>query len=76
MTKFFCPISSHGPHFLRKNIFFEISGSAMHKEAWASVSFRKKLMSQSRENLWTEGRKDEQTLIHRTLPAMARGPVN
>ena len=31
-------------------------------------------MSQSQENVRTEGRKDGQTLIHGTLPATAGGP--
>ena len=38
------------------------------------LSFRKKLMSQSQENLWTGGRTDGQTLFYRTLPAEAGGP--
>ena len=49
----------------------------MHNNTWASntmLSFRKKLMSQSRENFKMEGWKDRQTLIHRTLLAMAGGP--
>ena len=60
----------------------------MHNITWATKSqkktdeFQKKLMSQSQENLWTEGwkdgrkgrRKKGQTLIHRTLPATAGGP--
>ena len=45
-------------------------------------------MSQSQENLWTEGQKDRKTegwkdrktegqnLIHRTLPVTAGGPIN
>ena len=32
-------------------------------------------MSQSRENLRTDGRMDEQTLFYRTLPADAGGPT-
>ena len=37
-------------------------------------------MSQFQENCqkerWTEGRMEGQTLIHRTLPVMARGPIS
>ena len=46
------------------------------------LSFRKKLMSQSRENLWTDGRMDGRTegrtdtLFHGTLLAEARGPIS
>ena len=32
-------------------------------------------MSQSQENLWADGRRDKQTLFHRTLPAKARDPT-
>ena len=39
------------------------------------LSFRKKLMSQSQENLRTDGRTDGQTLFYRTLPAEAGDPV-
>ena len=39
------------------------------------LSFRKKLMSQSQENLRADGRRDRQTLFYRTLPAKARGPT-
>ena len=39
------------------------------------LSFRKKLMSQSRENLWTDGRMDGQTLFYRILPANIGGPT-
>ena len=42
------------------------------------AKFKKKLMSQSRENLWTnkrtDGRTNGQTLFHRTIPAEAGGP--
>ena len=36
------------------------------------LSFRKRLMSQSQENLRADKRRDRQTLLHRTLPAEAR----
>ena len=39
------------------------------------LSFRKILMSQSRENVQTDGRMDGQTLFYRTLPAEARAPT-
>ena len=32
-------------------------------------------MSQSQENLWTDGRTDGQTLFYRNIPAF-RGPIN
>ena len=38
------------------------------------LSFRKKLMSQSRENLPTDGRTDAEILFYRTLPAKTEGP--
>ena len=37
------------------------------------LSFRKKLMSQSEENLWLDGTTDRQTEFCRTLPAKTRG---
>ena len=37
------------------------------------LSFRKKLMSQSQENLWEDGIRDRQTVFHRTLPTKTRG---
>ena len=44
------------------------------------LSFRKKIMSKSRENLRTDGktdgRTDVETLFHRTFPAEAGGPTN
>ena len=40
------------------------------------LSFRKKVMSQSGENLRTDGRTDGQTQLYRTLPAEARGPIS
>ena len=41
-----------------------------------TLSFRKKLMSQSQENLQADGRRDSQILFYRTLPAEARDPNN
>ena len=38
------------------------------------LSFRKKIMSQFRENIRTDGRTDGRTLFYRTLPAEAGGP--
>ena len=59
------------------------SGSVMHNFIWISSTmpkFRKKLMMQFQENTWTEeqpeGRKDGQTLFHRTLPATIGGIIN
>ena len=40
------------------------------------LSFRKKVMSQSGENLRTDGRTDGQTQLYRTLPAEARGLIS
>ena len=40
------------------------------------LSFRKKLMSQSQENLQTDGRMEGQTLFHGTLQAEAGTPIN
>ena len=37
------------------------------------VSFRKKLMSQSQENLWAHRRRERQAVFYRTLPAETRG---
>ena len=37
------------------------------------LSFRKKLMSQSRKNLRTDGKTDGEILFYRTLPAKTRG---
>ena len=40
------------------------------------AKFQKKLMSQSCENVRTDGRMDGQTLFYRTLPGEAGGPTN
>ena len=37
------------------------------------LSFRKKLLSQTQENLWEDRRRDRQTVFYRTLPAKAMG---
>ena len=39
------------------------------------AEFQKKLMSQSLENFWTDGRTDRQTLFYRIFPATAAGPT-
>ena len=39
------------------------------------LGFRKKLMSQSQENLWAGGRMDRQILFYRTLPFKAQDPT-
>ena len=59
------------------------SGSVMHNLIWISSTmpkFRQKLMMQFQEKTWTEeqteGRKDGQTLFHRTLPATIGGIIN
>ena len=44
--------------------FFPKNPAVTHNYIWAPntmLSFRKKLMSQSRENLWTDGRMDGKT---------------
>ena len=58
--------------------FLQKSGSVTYNHIWTPntmLSFRKKLMSQFRENLWTWGRTDRQTdrqtCFYRTLPAEA-----
>ena len=40
------------------------------------LSFRKKLMSQSQENLWAHARRGRQTVFYRTLPAKTSGTTN
>ena len=53
-------VLAHFPHFGGKKIFFLKSAPVTHK-TWppnTMLSFRKKLMNQSQENFWTEGRKD------------------
>ena len=57
-------------HFSLMKIFSRKSSSVTHNYIWAPnsmLSFRKKLMSQSRENLEIDGRTDGQTLFYRTL---------
>ena len=52
---------AHFPIFLVKKFFFKKSGSVKHKKTWAlntMLSFRIKLMSQSRKNFRTEGQTD------------------
>ena len=55
------PVLAHFPIFLVKKFFFKKSGSVKHKKTWAlntMLSFRIKLMSQSRKNFRTEGQTD------------------
>ena len=47
-----------------------LSHATMHH-----AKFQKKLMSQSRENVRTDGKTDRQTLFYRTLPAKTGGPI-
>ena len=67
---------AHFPIFGQKDIFQKIwpCHAQQHMDPKHSAEFQKNLMSQKKEKLWTEGQKDGQTLIHRTLPAMAWGP--
>ena len=56
--------------------FFPKNPAVTHNYIWTPnimLRFRKKLMSQSQENLWADGRRDRQTIFYRTLPAEARG---
>ena len=59
-------------NFCPMRIFSKKSGSVTpNYYIWApniTLSFREKLMSQSRENLQTDGRVDGQTLFYETLP--------
>ena len=59
-------------HFYPMGIFSKKSSSVTHNYIWAPnimLSFRKKLMNQSRENVQTGRRMDGQALFYRTLPA-------
>ena len=62
-------------HFYLIEIFSKKSSSVTHNYIWTPnmLSFRKKLMSQSQENLWEDGIRDRQTVFHRTLPTKTRG---
>ena len=58
-------------------IFSKKFGSVTHNYIQAPntmLNFRKKLISQSRENLRTDGRTTGQTIFYRTLPSEAGGP--
>ena len=68
-------------------IFSKKSCSVTHNYMWVHntmLSFRKRLLSQSIENLWTDGKKDGRkegrmdghNLFYRTLSAEAGGPKN
>ena len=73
-TMFFGPILTVFGHFCQVEIFSKKSSSVTHNYIWAPktmLRFRKKLMSQSWENLWTDRRTDGQTLFYRNLPAEA-----
>ena len=65
-------------HFCPMWIFSKKSGSVTpNYYIWApniTLSFRKKLMSQSRENLQTDGRVDGETLSYETFPTEDGGP--
>ena len=74
-------------HFCHMAIFSKQSASVTHNYIWAPntmLSFKKKLMSKSWENLRTDGRADRrmegwtdgQTLFYRALPAKTQGPKN
>ena len=59
-------------HFCQMRIFSQKIGPVTHNYIWAPnsmLSFRKKLMSQFRENLRTDRRTDGRTLFYRTLLA-------
>ena len=62
-------------------IFSKKSSSVTHNYIWApntmlSAKFQRKLMSESRENLRTDGRTEGQTLFYRTLLAEAGSPTS
>ena len=73
-TMFFGPVLTIFGHFCLVEISSKKSSSVTHNYIWAlktMLRFRKKLMSQSQENLWTDERTDGQTLFYRNLPAEA-----
>ena len=73
-TMFFGPVLTIFGHFCLVEISSKKSSSVTHNYIWAlktMLRFRKKLMSQSQENLWTDGRTDGQTLFYRNLPVEA-----
>ena len=60
-------------------LFFQKFGSLTHNLIWVCNTmpkFRKSLMIQFQENVRKFGRKDVQTLFHRTLSATSRSPTN
>ena len=70
-------------HFYLMGIFSKKFSSVIHNYIWAPntmLSFRKKLLSHSQENLWTDGRikgkldrrTHGQTRFHRNLPPEAK----
>ena len=63
-----------GP-FLPDGIFSKKSSSVtqLYMDSYHYTKFQKKLMSQSQENLWADGRKVRQTVFYRTLPTETRG---
>ena len=86
MTKFFnkfkktyfLPILSLFFPFFGQKCYFKKSSSVTttHGPVKPCCVSKKKLISQSRESFQTEVQKDGQTLIHTSLPAIARGPTS
>ena len=69
-------------HFCLMGIFFQkiqLSHTQLYMGPQHHAKLKKRLMTQYRENLWTDGRTerrtDGQTLLYRTFLAKARGPI-
>ena len=62
-------------HFYLMGIFSKKSSSVtqLYMDSLHYAKFQKKLMSQSQENLWADGRRVRQTVFYRTLPTETRG---
>ena len=70
--------SGHFRSFLPDGEFFQkirLCHTQLYMDPYHHPKFQKELMSQSRENLWTDGRIDGQALFYRILRAEAGGPT-
>ena len=85
MTKFFFKFEKPyfrliSPIFGAKKVLskkFWLSHAHLHKGSQHHAKILKILMIQFQEKTWTNiGRKDRDTLFHRTLPATAGGPTS
>ena len=75
----FGPLLAHFPNFGGKKNFSGKSGSVTHNFIWVSSTmpkFWKNCYNSKKTPRQMKGRKDGQTLFHRTLPANAGGPIN